>query len=158
MAPTAARRALGRSRVVQRANIAFATTFPAPWRPPLRCRTPSGRSPCPSARSSRRSPYTLVPLVFQEGCGAASQGPTGHRVWVDYSLVHCKVPHPAPRLEQYVRWAASFCDDVHLAVMRNWGLGKDPAEKGLCDKVPGPVPLILTRHGVVAEDVHRPSA
>jgi len=53
---------------------------------------------------------------------------------------------------------ASISGDVHLAVMVNSELGKDLAEKGLCAMVPIPESRLIILHGVVAENICRPSA
>jgi len=57
-----------------------------------------------------------------------------------------------------VRWASAVPGDVHLAVMRVPSFGKDLADNELSAKVPIPEARLLALHGLVAEDVHRPSA
>jgi len=150
--------ALERSGAVQLANIAFPTTFPAPLRPPNVSNTIVETSTPIRPQESALLTTLLLTLVFQEGCGAAPQVPTSDRGWMDYRQVHCEVPPPVPRLQQDVRWAPSISGDVHPAVMQNSRLGKVLAQKGLYAMVLIQESRLLTRHGVVAEDVHRPSA
>jgi len=142
---------------VHRANIALAATFPVPWSPPPpQVSNTMGEKSTPIRPEGFGAfPTLLLPLVFKEGGGAAPQGSPGDWVRVDNGQVHREVPPPIPCLQQDVRWAASVSGDVHLAVTRDSGLSKDRAEKGLCSKVPIPESRLLTRRGVVAEDVHR---
>jgi len=85
----------------------------------------------------------LLPLVLEErGCSAA-QGPSGGRIRVDNGQVKVKVPHLVPGPQKDVRRASAVPGDVHLAVMRDAGLGKDLAEKGLSAKVPLPEARLL---------------
>jgi len=157
-AETDAGRALGRSGAVHRANIALSTTFPAACRPPPGVEHHGGEVHAHPPTGSGALRTILLPFVFQEGGGTASQRHTGDWVWVEYRQVRREVPPSFPRLQQYVHWAASVSGDVHFAFMRNSGLGKDLAEKGLCAKVPILESRLLTRHGVVAKEFHRPSA
>jgi len=57
---------------------------------------------------------------------------------VDNGQVHHEIPPPVPRPQQDVRRASAISSDVHFAVMRDPGLGKDLAEERLSAKVPIP--------------------
>jgi len=56
-----------------------------------------------------------------------------------------EVPPPVPCFQQGVCWASASSSDVHLAVLRNAGLGQDMADRGLCAKVQSACSMGLPR-------------
>jgi len=142
-APTATGRALGRSRALHRANIAFATTFPAPWRPHTGVEHHGGEVHANPPAGVGALPTNLFPYVFQEGGGAASQGPTGDRILGGLSSGPLQAPASRPTPSAGCPWAASVSGDVHLAVMRNSGLGEDLQKKGCVPRCLSPNPDFL---------------
>jgi len=59
---------------VHRANFAFTTSFPTPWRPPPFVKHHCGEVKPHSSAPIRDFPAFLLPFVLQEGSGAAMQG------------------------------------------------------------------------------------
>jgi len=145
--PTAAGRAPGRMEAVHRAKTAFTTSFPAPWRPPQ-----------VSTGFIWALPVLLFPLVPEERGRAAPRGPAGGRIRVDDCQVHREIPPPIPRPQQDISRPSAITSDVHFKVVRDPGLGEDLAEERLGSKVPVSKARFPARHGVVAENVHRPPA